>query len=208
MIDTGASVSVLHRQVFDEISEDVRQSLNRNCGKLKVADGEMITPAGAARMNFVIDGKPYIHRMLVADIEVPAVLGYDFLRDNNCELRLGEGTLKFNGESVNCKLHSQIQNLFKLSLTENVVIPPSSEMIIPTKIVGDQPLGKTAVVKDICPSLLKKGILVGEGVFDPNKSEIPVRVVNVSDTPQTIYKNTVTTECEIVLDSSVVSFQD
>lgn len=43
LIDTGASVSVLHRQVFDEISEDVRPSLNRNCGKLKVADGEKIT---------------------------------------------------------------------------------------------------------------------------------------------------------------------
>lgn len=82
LIDTGASVSVLHRQVF-EISEYVRPSLKRNCGKLKVADGEMITPAGAARMNFVIDDKPYSYRMLVADIEVPTVLGYDFLRDNN-----------------------------------------------------------------------------------------------------------------------------
>lgn len=123
-------------------------------------------------------------------------------------MRLGKSTLKFNGESVNCRLYGQIQNLFKLSLTENVVIPPSSEMIIPTKIVGDQPLGKRAVVKDNCPSLSKKGILVGKSVFDPNKCEIPVRVFNVSDTPQTIYKNTVTTECEIVLDSSVVSFQD
>lgn len=101
--------------------------------------------------------------------------------------------------------------MFKLSLTENVVIPPSSEMIIPTKIVGDQPLGKRVVVKDNCPSLSKKGILVGKSVFDPYKCEIPVRVLrvfNVSDTPQTIHKNTVTTECEIVLDSSVVSFQD
>lgn len=83
LIDTGASVFVLHRQVFDEISEDVRPSVNRNCGKLKVADGEMITPAGATQMNFVIDGNPYSYRMLVADIEVPTVLGYDFLRDNN-----------------------------------------------------------------------------------------------------------------------------
>lgn len=49
---------------------------------------------------------------------------------------------------------------------------------------------------------------MGKSVFDRNKCEIPVRVFNVSDTPQTIYKNTVTTECEIVLDSSVVSFQD
>lgn len=69
-------------------------------------------------------------------------------------------------------------------------------MIIPTKIVGDQPVGKTAVVKDICPSLSKKGNLVGKSVFDPNKCEIPVRVCNVSDTPQTIYKNTVTTEID------------
>lgn len=99
-------------------------------------------------------------------------------------MRLGESTLNFNGESVNCRLYSQIQNLFKLSLTENVVIPLSSEMIIPTKIVGDQPVGKTAVVKDICPSLSKKGNLVGKSVFDPNKFEIPVRVCNVSDTPQ------------------------
>lgn len=35
------------------------------------------------RMNFVIDDNPYSFRMLVADIEVPTVLGYDFLRDNS-----------------------------------------------------------------------------------------------------------------------------
>jgi hypothetical protein len=196
-----ASVSVLHRHIFDQISENVRPSLNTNCGKLKVADGEMITPAGAAWMTFVIDGKPYSYRMLVADIEVPAVLGYDFLRDNNCEMKLGKGTFKLNGESVNCKLHSQ-------SVAENVVVPPASEMIIPTKVVGVQPVGKTAVITEISPSVSKKGILVGKSVFDPNKNEIPVRVVNVSDSVQTIYKNTVTTECEVVRESDVLSFQN
>ena len=66
-------------------------------------------------------------------------------------MKLGEGTLKLNGESVSCKLHSQIQTLFKLSLTENVVIPPSTEKIILTKILGDQPVGKTAVITDVVP---------------------------------------------------------
>lgn len=57
-------------------------------------------------------------------------------------------------------------------------------MRIPTKIVGDQPLGKTAVIKDICPSLSHKiVILVGQSVFDPIKCEIHVRVFYVSDTP-------------------------
>lgn len=33
-------------------------------------------------MDFVIDGNFYSYRMLVVDIEVFMVFGYDFLRDN------------------------------------------------------------------------------------------------------------------------------
>jgi hypothetical protein len=32
LIDTGALISVLHRRIYDEISSEVRPSVNRNCG--------------------------------------------------------------------------------------------------------------------------------------------------------------------------------
>jgi hypothetical protein len=76
-------------------------------------------------------------------------------------------------------------------------------MIIPTEVVSQLPVGGIAVVGQSCASVLKKGILVGRALFETKQNVIPLRVVNASDTPQTIYKGTLAAECEVVPSENV-----
>ncbi|OWF46776.1 hypothetical protein KP79_PYT26223 [Mizuhopecten yessoensis] len=187
LLDTGATISVLSSKVFLELPESRRQDLSRNCGQLRVADGKVITPMGMAMFPLEISGKIKKCRMIVADIEVPAVIGYDFMKQNDCVMDVGRGTVTFNGKAAKCYLESQrSRSVFKLSLIENVVISASSEMILPTKIVGDIPVGHQAIIDEGSCKLTKIGVLVGKSIFDPSSEVIPVRVANMTNQPQRI----------------------
>ena len=107
LVDTGATISVLHSKIYLGMSEDKRPILDKNCGELYMADGETVTQLGMGIFPLKIGGKVRKCRMIVADIEVPAVLGYDFLRENDCVMYVGNGTITFNGERVPCYLDSQ-----------------------------------------------------------------------------------------------------
>lgn len=204
LIDTGATTSVLHSKVFLRLPEEKRPQLNRNCGDLRVADGEIIVPMGMATFPLRIDDKIYHCRMIVADIESPAVLGYDFLKDNHCEMHIGKGTILLNGKRIECHLESQKPNtIFRVALTETVVLPAASEMIIPTRVIGDLPIGHNAMVDNGSSVLMKRGIMIGKSLFRPSNEVIPVRVINLSPKPQTIYKNTTTAECVTVRSSQI-----
>ncbi|XP_069139244.1 uncharacterized protein [Argopecten irradians] len=199
LIDTGATISVLSSKMYLRLPESKRPDLSGKCGQLRVADGKVITPMGMAMFPLEISGKVMRCRMLVADIEIPAVIGYAFMRHNNCVMDVGRGTVEFNGETAKSYLESQrATSVFKLSLDENVVKPASSEMMIPTRIVGDIPVGHEAIINDGSSKLAKIGVLVGKSIFEPTSKVIPVPVANVTGSPQTLYKKTIAAECLVV----------
>lgn len=107
LVDTGATISVLHSEVYLQLRESRRPTLKKNCGHLRVADGKVIVPLGVAKFPVKISGQVRECRMIVADIEVPAVIGYDFMKVNNCSMHLGNGTMTMNGKRVTCYLEGQ-----------------------------------------------------------------------------------------------------
>lgn len=147
LVDTGATISVLHSRFYNSIPDHVRPRLMQDCGQLKGADGEIIKQLGVANFPLQINKKIVLCRMIVAEIEVAAILGFDFLKEHHCEMKVGKGILTLNGEVVTTLLQDQVQSVFKLSVAENVVIPAASEIILPTKVDGDIPYGSSAVVE-------------------------------------------------------------
>jgi hypothetical protein len=47
---------------------------------------------------------------------------------------MGDGTLKIHGEEILCSFENSLSSVYKISASENVEIPPSSEMILLGKI--------------------------------------------------------------------------
>lgn len=206
LIDTGATISVLHSRVYKNLPEAVKPPLEKDCGKLEMADGELVTPMGMAIFPLRIQGDLLPCQMIVADIEVPAVLGYDFLKRQDSEIKLGKEVVTFKGREVPCHLESQrTKTVFRIRMAERVVVPAATEAIVPAEIVGDYPVEKDAVIENGSKYLKDKGILVGRCVFDTTKTIIPVRVMNMTDKPQTIPKQVTAASCETIRAEQVES---
>ncbi|CAC5371520.1 unnamed protein product [Mytilus coruscus] len=72
-----------------------------------------------------------------ADIDTPAILGYDLLNRHNCRIDLDKGTIIFGDTEIACQKESLMASIFKVTIDENVTLPPFSESLIIAKIVGD-----------------------------------------------------------------------
>lgn len=70
------------------------------------------------------------HTIVVADLNVDGILGLDFLRLNKCAVYLEKCTLKFGQveKAVACQCRGKI-GCFRVSLCENLGIPPKSEVM-------------------------------------------------------------------------------
>ena len=76
LVDTGATCTILHPKLFTELAQ------NYNCSKqcqdnsyLKGADGRPIQTDGVIELDLMIGRYNYAHRVIIADVEVPMVIG-------------------------------------------------------------------------------------------------------------------------------------
>jgi hypothetical protein len=102
-----------------------------------MANGELVTTMGQAYFCIEVNGKSFKQRFIVADIDVPAVLGYDFLHLHDCKIDMGGGKLTIDGIELICKKESQMTTIFNITVHKNVVLPAYSEVVIEGVIEGD-----------------------------------------------------------------------
>ena len=193
LIDTVASVSVFQPSMYFAIPANKRPELSRKCGKLRMGDGGLVTPLGHAKFPLTINGKTVVQRLIVAEVEVPLVVGFDFMREHNCVLDMGKGTITFQGEEISCNTPNFVRvtsPVCKVFVQDTVVVPPCSEMMITGTISDKEMCDSDLLIEPGDSKLHSKGILLAKALVHPKNDEIPMRVINLSDTPQVIYKDT------------------
>lgn len=205
LVDTGASMSVIHSKIYKNLSNHTQNRLEPYESKLKIADGRQVQPLGKIKLPLAIDNQIIWQNFIVAEIDLPIVLGYDFLYENKCIFDVLSQSLVLNNMTVNCDLESQIPRLCRITIDQKVIIPARSEEIIHAKPVHDIPLGTTVVMDGTSPKLKNKGILVAQTIYNIGEDKLPVRVINMSDKPQVLYKNTCAGTAEPLSPDSILS---
>ena len=117
LIDTGSTMSVLHTTVFDQLPGRLKNQLLPYHTHLRMADGSPVVPLGIVKVPLQIDNQIVYQEMLVADVEIPAVLGYDFMTNNKCVINIPNHSVCLNDQTIGCILESQVPSLFRISLT-------------------------------------------------------------------------------------------
>ncbi|CAC5383221.1 unnamed protein product [Mytilus coruscus] len=114
--EMGQDIRRITRLAYPTAPVDIRNQLGKDCfiGNFKVT-----------------------HKFTIANIDVPAVIGYDFLHQYECTLELGKGVLIIGQNYIHCIKESQIESVFKVSITEKLTIPPNTEVITSCAIKGD-----------------------------------------------------------------------
>ena len=188
--------------MFENIPDGRKPKLSPVESNLRMANGDTSTPKGKACVQLVIQNTEFLTDLTIADIEVPMIIGYDFMYTHHCSLDVRNCRLKLGRRYIKCHQEGQNSSLFRIRLDRDVTVPPGAEMIIGGKIdLNGQSLREISemIVEPKAESVLtRQGILVAKALIDPNSERIPLRVMNLTDEPQPLYHETIAATAELV----------
>lgn len=111
LIDTGSTICVIHPRKFEKLSNEFKPEIQRNNQRLCLADGSFVNTMGHVDLPIKIGNYTIIQKFTVAEIDVPAVIGYDFLHKNNCTIDMGMGVLSLKDSKIDCIKKSQMSSM-------------------------------------------------------------------------------------------------
>ncbi|MCG7879153.1 MAG: RNase H-like domain-containing protein [Candidatus Thiodiazotropha endolucinida] len=198
LIDTGSTVSIIHPKKFESLSSETQEKVLPTKCVLKMADGGPVDCRGTIILPISIGDKIYDQQVLIAEIEAPFVLGYDFLHDHQCILNISQAELSFPDQSMQCRLESEMPKIFKIALCQTVEIPANSEIVVPASFCEHAPHFSTAIAEDYSDKLSERGVLVAKTVFHTYNDVVPLRLLNLNGFPLKLYKNETAAVCDPV----------
>ena len=140
LVDTGATTSVLNKDIWTRVNQQMNCPLTDVTGKkLVVVEGYPLTVLGAASFQVVLEQQKLNDYFLVADsLTTEAILGRDFLRNNHCVIDVGRNLIKFETAGLTLKLlyspgDSQIAHV-SVVVDSVLQVPGCSEMEIMAKV--------------------------------------------------------------------------
>ena len=100
LVDTGAAISVIDKEVLQDVYKDQLPKLQiDNLGDVKTVSGEALPVLGMFTTPLDIANGSYSCTFLVIqDLPYDALLGRDFLRENGAIINLKESTLQLDGK--------------------------------------------------------------------------------------------------------------
>ena len=132
--------------------------------------------------------------MVVAPVEAPVVLGLDFLRAHRCILDVDGCTLRVGGAVHACRSITDMPACYHISMTETVVVPPRSEMIIPGVVLGNPHLTAAMIESGDIP-LCDGRVALAKMLVNPSDGDVPARPMNLGNQPETLPEGSVLGSC-------------
>lgn len=203
LLDTGSSITVLSPKLFERIPDPIKPSISPSDRSLRMANGDTTLPRGNAVFELHVNGTSLRHKMTIADIEVPVILGYDFLFEHDCSINIKNSSLRFGREYIKCHSRSQhVSSVFRICLDETVTLPPGAETIVKGRIDDEGHCFSQAsemIIESKSDSVLaRQGILVAKALVNTDNSSVPLRLMNLTSKPQQLYPKTVAATAELV----------
>ena len=191
LVDSGASVSILRKEVFDNIPISSRPPIKPVRMNLLTATGEASQFIGKVDLEIKLGDHIFSHEFLLAEIKDVAILGMDFFMKHKVDLLFSKGCLKVKGDFIPCFTNKGDAKCCRISVAETVEIPPESEKIIKGQTCGPVTYDSVGIIESNENFVEKTGFLVAKVLVQNNKNFVPLRVANLSEKPVIIHKNTV-----------------
>ena len=114
LVDTGATLSVLHPEKYYTIPIKHRPTLGPYELNLCMGDGALRSTLGCSVIPLVFNGQLLPQKMVIADINVSGVLGYDFFYENAVSTMSEMVPLPLMGAKCNVDLKANSSPCFAL----------------------------------------------------------------------------------------------
>ena len=202
LVDIGANITIIQTQLWKTISRNpvsTPSQLEHVLDTMKLADGCSSSFLGRGKMTIGLGDRELVHTIWVAEIEPEEILGLDFLRQYDCQLVLKDGCYELQFGNPSEATHGQpvTPSCFRVSVENTAVVPPRSEALVAGKIVGQYTL-VLGLLEPTARLMEVNQLILARSLVDTSSDIIPLRELNPTDYPCTLYKDTVAAMCEPV----------
>ena len=129
LLDTGATVSLIAPHIVQRLTGNNAESqLEQIDAKIFIADGSPLNISGITPVAFKIADMGFTHKMIVANISIDGILGFDFMRQHSCTLDIANEMLTVKNEKVLIETEGQI-GCYEACLNEPICIYPRRESV-------------------------------------------------------------------------------
>ena len=148
-----------------------------------LADGSTLPFTGRGKLTIGVGPSSAVHEVLIADIEVDEILGMDFLWSQRCELRLENNVYIWTlpGGQVSCRTTQGNLACRRIAICETVVIPPRSKVIVLAELVEGKATDGVGILEATARFQERNNLLVARALVQTNQHNVPLRMLNPSD---------------------------
>ncbi|XP_071141135.1 uncharacterized protein [Mytilus edulis] len=130
LIDTGATVSLISKKMFDSMKSQVLSPMDR---EILTANGSPLILFGKTIIDIDLNGHVCSNIAVVADLNVDGILGIDFQRSHNCVINITKGSIWVNGRENRLHFEGQI-GCYRVDVATTIKLPPTSEVMVSRNI--------------------------------------------------------------------------
>ena len=183
LVDTGASITVIHPGVYSAMPEDIRPPIEKDEEMiLKVANGETVKAHGKVTLEMDFEKGPAVrHTAYICDMDVPFIIGYDFLLRFHCVINPAENKFHVVTQKQNPRKETWNNIKGEVRAMNSEIIPAGGECCIAALWTSEEDFILEPVLLEGDKALAAmEGLWVGRGLIEPG-AQVPVRILNSSN---------------------------
>ena len=192
LIDTGCGTTMVP-------PDCVRgRRLKKTSREFTNASNDKMNVLGTANLNIRLDDRPMdIEAVVSPDCDEP-MLGSDWLEKYQVTIIPHEGVVSIGGVKYQLLSRNRDQSVCRVIAEETRIIPPRSAVICGSSLricnINERTPRPSLESWMAEPTQVQKGVFVGRTLFPQSDQDLPVSLMNITDTPVTIEKGTTLTE--------------
>ena len=190
LIDTGATCSLLSKNVFFQIPKAIRPLLKDTNRRLMATNGQEIHSIGWVDLDIHLGDHILPVNFVVADIQDPGILGLSDLRKDKFTIQLNETRLYLGETEIPLHKSGETVHSHRVMIQRTITIPAATEVLVPGKLSSKGQNSSTTdldlLIGPIDRLTEKYGILTARTLIRQNQQQIIIRMLNLNNEDVTL----------------------
>ena len=191
LLDTGANICLMPRQVYDDVDAANRAPLLPSDRMISAGNGAPVHVHGMAVITFGMGNQTFKQKFYIVENTVRTILGLDFMNNHDARIMVSRRTIWLNDHEVRLSDQTNTNQSDKVIMARTVHIKPGEEAVVCGIVRGNgSSEGETTMLEPVRSLVQRTGALVCKIVVTNRQGRVPVRIYNPHDSMITVYENT------------------